>query len=76
MIKLVNASLKDWHGDKPTKAQLDYIKHIWEESEWPLKPFTGKTKGEAAEWIEKNRYYASHTMLGYDDEHGDWGDHR
>ena len=67
---------KDWRDDKPTKRQLDYIKHIWAESEWPLKPFTGKTRGEAAKWIDENRYYAYHSMLGYDEEHDDWGDHR
>lgn len=74
MKKLINVSLGDWHNDKPTKAQLDYIRHIWEESEWPLQPFTGKTKGEAAEWIDKNRYYAYHSMPEESEELESWGD--
>ena len=52
--------INDWHKDKPTKAQLDYIKRIYQESEMPLPPFTGKTKGEAAQWIDTNRYHAYH----------------
>lgn len=63
-MKFVNTSLKNignWREDPPTQSQLDYIKHIWEESNVPLKPFTGKTKGEAAEWIAKNRYCGYHS---------------
>lgn len=59
-MKFVNTSLKNirtWQDDPPSQSQLDYIKYIWEESDMPLNPFTGKTKGEAAEWIAKNRYY-------------------
>lgn len=59
--------MKTWHDDKPTKAQLDYIRHIWEESEIPLPPFTGTTKKEAAEWIDKNRYWAYHSVLNYNE---------
>ena len=75
-MKVITKNPNDWRNDRPTQAQLDYIKHIWEESEWPLKPFTGKTKGEAADWINKNRYYVCHSILGYDETHDDWGDHR
>ena len=57
-MKIKNPFLKDWHDDPPTKQQLDYIKHIWEECEYPLPPFTGKTKGEAAIWIDKNKRWA------------------
>lgn len=52
--------VNNWKDEPATKTQLDYIKHIWQESDVPLPPFTGKTKGEAAEWIDKNRYWAYH----------------
>lgn len=46
--------------DPPTKAQLNFIKLIWKESDMPLKPFVGKTKGEAAAWIIENRHRVYH----------------
>lgn len=42
----------------PTKEQMDYIKHIWNESNHPLPPFTGKTRIEASQWITKNKHWA------------------
>ena len=53
-----NESLIQHKQDPPTQAQLDYIKHIWHESDHPLHPFTGKTRLEASKWIEKNKYWA------------------
>jgi len=45
----------NWHDDAPTQGQLDYIRRIFRESDQPIPPFTGKTKGEAALWISKYR---------------------
>jgi len=47
---------RKWHDDPPTESQMRYIARIFEEAEMPIPEFTGKTKGEAAAWIEKNRY--------------------
>ena len=50
--------VNSWRSEPATKNQLEYIKRIWNESDMPLQPFTGKTKGEAAKWIDENRYKA------------------
>lgn len=67
MEMFISSSFDKWKDDKPTQSQLEYIRHILEESGIPLPPFEGKTKGEAAEWIEKNRHRASHNPLNYDE---------
>ena len=45
----------DWHNERITESQLQMIQRIVRESDVPLEPFEGKTRGEAAVWIEKNK---------------------
>ena len=45
--------MTDWRIDKPTQKQLDYIRDLNEFSDYPLPPFKGNTKGEAADYIER-----------------------
>ena len=45
----------DWHNESITESQLQMIQRIVRESDVPLEPFEGKTRGEAAVWIEKNK---------------------
>ena len=56
-----------WKEEPASEAQLKYIQYIQEASDIPLPEFTGKTKGEAAEWIDENRYWAYHTALDYNE---------
>lgn len=44
--------------NKPTKKQLDYIRDMQEFSAYPLPKFTGETKQEASEYIDKWRRLA------------------
>ena len=41
-----------WRDDPVTEKQLEMIKNMHEFSDWPLPKFTGKTKGEAADYID------------------------
>jgi len=42
-----------WRDDPATEKQLETIRNMHEFSEWPLPKFTGKTKGEAADYIDR-----------------------
>lgn len=53
-------NLFSWHNDHVTENQLLLIKRIISESDLPLPPFTGKTKGEASKWIAENQKKARH----------------
>lgn len=47
-----------WRELEPTKKQLDFIKYI-QEYAFPVRPtFEGKTRGEAADFIDKYAKYA------------------
>lgn len=52
----------DWHEDTVTPAQLIMIQRIIRESDIPLPPFEGKTKGQAAVWIEQNKERARRSI--------------
>ena len=43
----------DWKNQPATQKQLDYIAYMHEFSSFPVPKFTGKTKGEAALYIDK-----------------------
>lgn len=45
--------MKNWRNDKATDKQLSYIAEMQEHSPYPLPPFEGNTKGEAADYIDK-----------------------
>ena len=46
--------MNSWRDKKPTAKQLELIEEMEEYSDFPLPPFTGKTRGEAYTWIQKN----------------------
>lgn len=62
----------DWRNDPDTLKQLAYIAEMREFSEYELPPFTGKTKGQAADYINKYIKLA-HTNFNdlYHDNAGD-----
>lgn len=49
----------NWKKERVTQKQLDYISDIIERSIYPIDPFYGTTKEEAAKWIDK---YAGKTL--------------
>ena len=62
----------DWRSEPATLKQLAYIDEMREFSEYALPRFTGKTKGQAAAYINKYTKLA-HTNLNdlYHDDAGD-----
>ena len=63
----------DWRSDPATDKQKAYIAEMQEFSKIPLPPFTGKTKGEAADYIDRHIKTAHERIL---EHHEDWGDIR
>ena len=45
--------MKDWRIDPITEKQKECIADMMEFSAYPIPRFTGTTKGEAADYIEK-----------------------
>ena len=43
-----------WRDDPITPKQKEYIADLLEFSLLPLEEFTGTTRGEAADWIDRN----------------------
>lgn len=60
--------MKDWRNEKATEKQLAYISEMQEFSPYPLPAFTGSTKGEAADYIDKWRKLAHESTWAI--EHG------
>lgn len=52
-----------WRDDPITDKQLELIRNMDDFSEWPLPPFTGTTKGEASDYIDKWIGKAHETIL-------------
>lgn len=52
-----------WRDDPATEKQLEMIGDIRESSDWPLPLFTGKTKGEASDYIDRWIGKAHETIL-------------
>lgn len=64
---------KTWRDDSITDKQRRLILEMREFSDFPLPAFYGTTKGEAADYIDANLYYAHHGFDFY--EHSDnYGD--
>ena len=68
-VTLIPADKVIKNEDKPTQKQLDYIADMQEFSSYSLPKFTGTTKKEANEYIDKWRELAhedtSSPMFGY-----------
>lgn len=43
----------NWRDKEPTMAQIACIMEMQEFSAYPLPPFEGETRGEAADYIDK-----------------------
>lgn len=65
------ADKHDWRSDPVTEKQKAYIAEMREFSEVLLPPFAGKTKGEAADYIDRYIKTAHERIL---EHHEDWGD--
>lgn len=61
----------DWRFDPITEKQKAYILEMQEFSELPLPFFRGRTKGEAADYINRYIKIAHESVL---EHHEDWGD--
>ena len=60
-----------WRNDPITEKQKSLISDMIEFSEYPLPTFTGKTKGEASDYIDKYIAISHRTLLGcYDETQG------
>lgn len=57
-----------WKTERATEKQLKYIEDIQDRAIFPIEPFYGTTKEEAAHWINK---YAGKTLnCAWAIEHG------
>ncbi len=65
--------MRKWVDCPVSEAQLNYIREMQEMSEYPLPPFTGKTRGEASDYIDKWRRLAYERI---DDSADNYGDRR
>ena len=70
---MITKNNTNWRADPITEKQKAYILEMQEFSEFPLPLFTGKTKGEAANYINKYIKIAHERIL---EHHEDWGDIR
>lgn len=61
-----------WRDEPITEKQAALIAEMNEFSEYPLPRFTGKTKGEASDWIDKNIRLAHERIVS--DERDGGGD--
>lgn len=65
--------MADWRSDPATEKQLAYIQEMQEFSDYPLPRFTGSTKGEASDYID--RWSAIAHEAADSNSHGDnYGD--
>lgn len=60
-----------WPEDRVTEKQLAYIEELQEFSEYPLPPFTGETKQEAKEYIDKYWKLAHEKIYNPHEDAGD-----
>jgi hypothetical protein len=63
----------NWRNDPVTDKQRKYIAEMMEFSEFPIPKFTGKTKCEASDYIEKWSKQA-HQGFDYDSQGDNFGD--
>jgi len=60
--------MTNWRDKEPTEKQLQFIANMEEFSEYPLEHFTGKTRGEACDWITRYKDLAFESSWAI--EHG------
>lgn len=65
--------MADWRTDPATKKQLAYIQEMQEFSDFPIPQFTGSTKGEASDYIDRwsKTAHEAFDYQGHGDNYGD-----
>lgn len=65
--------MADWRTDPATKKQLAYIQEMQEFSDFPIHQFTGSTKGEASDYIDRwsKTAHEAFDYQGHGDNYGD-----
>ena len=65
--------MADWRNDPATKKQLAYIEEMQEFSDFPIPRFTGSTKGEASDYIDRwsKTAHEAFDFHGHGDNYGD-----
>lgn len=65
--------MTDWRTDPATKKQLAYIQEMQEFSDFPIPQFTGSTKGEASDYIDRwsKTAHEAFDYQGLGDNYGD-----
>lgn len=65
--------MSDWRNDPATKKQLAYIEEMQEFSDFPIPRFTGSTKGEASDYIDRwsKMAHEAFDFRGHGDNYGD-----
>ena len=65
--------MADWRTDPATKKQLAYIQEMQEFSDFPIPQFTGSTKGEASDYIDRwsKTAHEAFDFQGHGDKYGD-----
>lgn len=65
--------MADWRKDPATEKQLTYIAEMQEFSDFPIPQFTGTTKGEASDYIDRwsMRAHEVFDFCGHGDNYGD-----
>lgn len=62
----------NWRNDKITEKQMNYIIEMNEFSDFPLPVFSGTTKGEASDYINKYQQLAHERFDSNEDMYGNW----
>jgi len=65
--------MADWRNDPVTEKQLAYIQEMQGFSDFPIPRFTGTTKGEASDYIDRwsMRVHEAFDFGGHGDNYGD-----
>lgn len=65
--------MADWRTNPATKKQLAYIQEMQEFSDFPIPQFTGSTKGEASDYIDRwsKTAHEAFDYQGHGDNYGD-----
>ena len=62
----------NWRNDKITEKQMNYIIEMNEFSDFHLPVFSGTTKGEASDYINKYQQLAHERFNSNEDMYGNW----
>jgi len=65
--------MDNWRNDPATEKQLAYIMEMRELSDFPIPMFTGTTKGEASDYIDRwsKQAHEAFDFGGHGDNYGD-----